>query len=113
MCACANSARASRLSWGMCQEPSTTRTLRRPRLAVSHSVVTSGDVTRARAREVTGPPVVPTARVELDANVLAEAVEERHQRPGELGGEEGPLHAVSGHAGRVVAHRGRGVPSRI
>jgi hypothetical protein len=59
MCACANSARASRLSWGMCQEASTTRTLRRPRLAASHSVLTSGEAAGGFRRLVTDRPAAP------------------------------------------------------
>src|SRR2546426_4786877 len=58
-------------------------------------------------------PRGPTACVELDADVLAEAVEEGHEGPGKLRREEGPLDAVSWRFGRVLAHHRRGVAARV
>src|SRR5947209_18179236 len=55
----------------------------------------------------------PAARVELDANVLTEAVEQRYQDSRPLGRQEGPLHTIRRRSRRVAAHHVRRVPRGI
>jgi len=51
--------------------------------------------------------------VELDAHVLTEAVEQRHQGPRPLGRQKRPLRAVRRRPRRVAAHHGRRVPRGV
>src|SRR4029453_17164057 len=155
MCACANSARAWRLRWGLAQDaraaggggnatwgwggasggvsagaqsragPPRRQVLQAERLDVVQDdlgveIRCSVDLAHDPARvdqehfeNVRQWPGGPAVRVELDTHVLTETVEQRDERPRELGGEEGPLHAVLGHLRRIVAHHRRRVAAGI
>src|SRR5207245_11569025 len=67
-------------------------------LADDRALVEQEDLEHVRERS-RGPAV----RVELDAHVLTEAVEQRYEGSRPLGRQEGPLHAVRRRSRRVAA----------